>query len=353
MASWRDNVRWGTPYIPGEQPEEKNVIKLNTNENPYPPAPGVIRALREMDAADLRRYEDPKSAALVRELAGFYSVDEEQVFVGCGSDEVLALGFLTFFNSGKPVLFPDITYSFYPIVAGLFDIPFETVPLDDGFRIRPEDYMRENGGIVFANPNAPTGIYLPVSDVERIVAANPDVIVIVDEAYIDFCGGSARELIPKYENLVVVQTFSKSRSLAGMRIGFALGDPAVIGALRDVRDSCNPYNLNLPAILAGVEAVRDRDYFEGTLKKITATRERSKERLKDLGFICLDSRTNFIYARHERVPGRKIYEAMAAQNIYLRFFEGPRLDPFIRITIGTDEEMDLLFQALKNFLDEV
>ncbi len=353
MGSWKDNVRLGTPYIPGEQPQDKNVIKLNTNENPYPPAPGVAKVLHEMDAADLRRYEDPKCTALISELASFYGVGEDQVFVGAGSDDVLAMSFFTFFNSKKPILFPDITYSFYPVLAGLLHIPYKTVPLDEDYKIRPEDYSKENGGIVFANPNAPTGIYLPVPGVEQILMENPDVVVIVDEAYIDFCGGSATELIRSYENLLVVQTFSKSRSLAGMRIGFALGSPAIIKALTDVRDSCNPYCLNLPAILAGVEAVKDRAYFDRTIEKIIDTRERAKERLKSLGFTCLDSRANFIYASHEKVSGSEIYKAMAAKDIYLRFFKGPRLDEFIRITMGTDEQMDALYGALKSYLEEV
>ncbi len=353
MGSWRDNVRRGTPYIPGEQPDEKNVVKLNTNENPYPPAPGVARVLRELDAEDLRRYEDPRSTALVRELARFYGVGDDQIYVGAGSDDVLAMSFFTFFNSEKPVLFPDITYSFYPVLAGICRIPYEEIPLDEDLKIRPEDYRRENGGIVFANPNAPTGIYLPLCEVEKILQANPDVVVIVDEAYIDFCGGSAMELLPAYENLLVVQTFSKSRSLAGMRIGFAVGNVELISALWDVRDSCNPYGLSLPGILTGVEAVRDRDYFEDVTAKIVATRERSKERLKDLGFTFPDSRTNFIYARHGSVSGREIYRAMSEQKIYLRYFDGPRLSPFVRITVGKDEEMDVLFKALEKFLNEV
>ena len=241
MRPWEMNIRRVVPYVPGDQPAGDKLIKLNTNENPYPPAPGVERALREMDADRLRKYPDPSSAELVTALAEYYGVGEDQVFVGVGSDDVIAMSFLTFFNSQRPVLFPDITYSFYKVWADLYRIPYETPALDENMAIRSLDYKRENGGIIFPNPNAPTGLYMPLDQVEEIVRANQDVIVIVDEAYIDFAGPSARELLPGYDNLLVVQTFSKSRSMAGVRIGFALGSPALIKALNDVKYSYNSY----------------------------------------------------------------------------------------------------------------
>ncbi|MBD8969712.1 MAG: histidinol-phosphate transaminase [Ruminococcus sp. SR1/5] len=310
MSRWEENIRKVIPYTPGEQPNQPDMIKLNTNENPYPPAPGVEKVLREMDTDTMRLYPDPTAGELVHAIAKNYGLKDEQVFVGVGSDDVLAMSFLTFFNSQKPVLFPDITYSFYDVWADLFRIPYERPALDENFHIRKEDYFRENGGIVFPNPNAPTGVEMPLEEVEGIIRHNPDVIVIVDEAYVDFGGQSALPLIGKYDNLLVVQTFSKSRSMAGMRIGFAMGHPDLIRALNDVKYSYNSYTMNLPSLLAGVEAVKDKAYFESTLAKIVATRERSKKRLAELGFTFPDSRSNFIFASHESVPPEKIFEAL-------------------------------------------
>ena len=263
MKAFEKNIRKVEPYVPGEQPQRK-VIKLNTNENPYPPAPGVAKALKGMETDRLRLYPDPAATPLVEELARFYQVQPDQVFVGVGSDDVLSMCFLTFFNSKKPLLFPDVTYSFYKVWADVYRIPYETPALDENMAIRSLDYKRENGGIIFPNPNAPTGLYMPLDQVEEIVRANQDVIVIVDEAYIDFAGPSARELLPGYDNLLVVQTFSKSRSMAGVRIGFAMGSPALIKALNDVKYSYNSYTMNLPSQIAGTQAVKDRAYFEET-----------------------------------------------------------------------------------------
>lgn len=350
MRLWEKNIRQVVPYVPGEQPAGDKIIKLNTNENPYPPAPGVKKVLADMEADRLRKYPDPTASVLVKELAAYYGLGEDQVFVGVGSDDVLAMSFLTFFNSDKPVLFPDVTYSFYKVWADLFKVPFETPALKEDFTIDTKDYAKENGGVIFPNPNAPTGVYMPLDQVEEILKANQDVVVIVDEAYVDFAGPSAMELLDKYENLLVVQTFSKSRSMAGMRIGFAMGHPDLIRALNDVKYSYNSYTMNLPSLLAGVEAVKDKSYFESTLAKIVATRERSKKCLAKLGFTFPDSRSNFIFASHKTVPAGKIFEALKKEQIYVRYFKTPGLDNSLRISIGTDEEMDALFRFLEAYL---
>ena len=342
MRGWESYIRRVTPYTPGEQPAAERLIKLNTNENPYPPAPAVRQALMEMDTDRLRKYPDPASNVLVQALAKRYGVEENQVFVGVGSDDVLGMAFMTFFNSAKPVLFPDITYSFYPVWADLFRIPYETRSLDEEFRIRIEDYFTENGGIVIPNPNAPTGLLMSLDEVEQIAAANPDSVVIIDEAYIDFGGTSAVPLIDRYDNLLVVQTFSKSRSLAGMRIGFALGQPELIRAMSDVKYAYNSYTMNLTAQIAGAKAVEEEAYFQETVKKIIRTREDAKLRLAELGFTFPDSQANFIFASHKTKPAKEIFQALKEANIFVRYFPQERIDNYLRITVGTDEEMEQL-----------
>lgn len=343
------NIRTTEPYVPGEQPQNK-VIKLNTNENPYPPAPGVELALREMDADRLRLYPDPAAGALVKELADFYGVGEDQVFVGVGSDDVLSLCFLTFFNSDRPVLFPDITYSFYKVWADLYRIPYECPALDEDFRIVKEDYYRENGGVIFPNPNAPTAIYEDLNFVEDILSHNRDSIVIVDEAYVDFAGRSAMELIGKYDNLIVVQTFSKARSMAGMRIGYAVSNPDLIRCLSDVKYSFNSYTMSQAAIACGVEAVRDREYFEKNVRKIIETREWAKEELRKLGFVFPDAKANFIFARHPRYDAGELFRALKDHDIYVRHWDGGRIGQYLRITIGTREEIEALFDFLRSYV---
>ena len=350
MKAWEANIRKVVPYTPGEQPNETDMIKLNTNENPYPPAPGVERVLKAMDTDTLRLYPDPTAGDLVRSIAGFYGVREDQVFVGVGSDDVLAMCFMTFFNSQKPVLFPDITYSFYDVWAELFRIPYERPALDEEFHIRKEDYFRENGGIIFPNPNAPTGVEMPLSDIEEILLKNPGSIVIVDEAYVDFGGVSALPLIEKYDNLLVVQTFSKSRSLAGMRIGYVFGNPELIRYLNDVKYSFNSYTMDRTALAAGGASVEDREYFEEGCQKIIATREWTKKELKELGFSFQDSKANFIFATHESVPAKELFEALREKHIYVRYFPKDRIDDHLRITIGTDEEMKKFIGFLKEYL---
>lgn len=352
MKPWEKNIRTVIPYVPGEQPNQIGMIKLNTNENPYPPAPGIRQALLELKAEDFRLYPDPAAAKLVSGLAAYHRLKEDQIFVGVGSDDVLAMCFLTFFQSGKPVLFPDITYSFYDVWADLFRIPYERQPLDQDFRLVKEDYYRENGGIIFPNPNAPTGICQSLADVEDIVAHNRDVIVIVDEAYIDFGGTSAKELIERYDNLLVVQTYSKSRSMAGLRIGYAMGNRALIQYLNDVKYSFNSYTMNLPSIELGAGSLLEEAYFRETAGKIIATRERMKRELSRLGFSFPDSKANFLFVTHERIAARDLYEALKIKKIYVRYFNKPRIDNYLRVTIGTDEQMDALLRFLKQYMED-
>ena len=352
MSNWRENVRKVVPYVPGEQPNKPGTIKLNTNENPYPPAPGVKRVLDEFQADSLRLYPDPAVTDLVECLADYYGVGKDQVFVGVGSDDVLAMAFMTFFNSEKPILFPDISYSFYSVWAEEFKIPYKRPALDENFKLVKEDYYQENGGVIFPNPNAPTAIYEPLETIEDILQHNKDVVVIVDEAYIDFGGQSALPLIEKYENLLVVQTFSKSRSMAGMRIGFAIGNPELIKYLNDVKYSFNSYTMNRTAICCGVEAVRDDTYFKETTAKIIETREWAKEELTKLGFTFPESQANFIFAAHESVPAKEIFAALREANIYVRYFNAPRISNYLRITIGTRGEMEKLFEFLRTYLNK-
>lgn len=352
MSNWRENVRRVIPYVPGEQPNKPGMIKLNTNENPYPPAPGVKKVLDEFQADSLRLYPDPAVTELTECLAEYYGLKKDQVFVGVGSDDVLAMAFMTFFNSEKPILFPDISYSFYSVWAEEFRIPYIRPALDENFKLVKEDYYQENGGIIFPNPNAPTAIYEPLETIEEIIFHNRDVVVIVDEAYIDFGGKSARSLIDQYDNLLVVQTFSKSRSMAGMRIGFAMGNPELIKYLNDVKYSFNSYTMNRTSICCGVEAVKDDAYFKETTQKIITTREWSKQELAKLGFSFTDSKANFIFATHERIPAKEIFEALREANIYVRYFNSPRIDNYLRITIGTEDEMEKLFGFLRKYVNQ-
>ena len=352
MKPWEANIRKVVPYTPGEQPNESGMIKLNTNENPYSPAPGVEKALKALDSDTLRLYPDPTAGDLVHSIAAFYGLKDEQVFTGVGSDDVLAMCFLTFFNSEKPILFPDITYSFYDVWADVFRIPYECQPLDENFRIVKEDYYKENGGVIFPNPNAPTGLYEDLVDVEDIIAHNQDVIVIVDEAYVDFAGRSAIELIDKYENLIIVQTFSKARSMAGMRIGYAISNPTLIKYLNDAKYSFNSYTMNQTSLVCGVEAVKDKAYFEECVNKIIETREWAKEELKNLGFHCLDSKSNFIFAMHPDYDAKELFEALKENDIYVRFWGSERIEQYMRITVGTREEMEAMFAFLKKYMNK-
>jgi histidinol-phosphate aminotransferase len=347
---WENNVRKVIPYIPGEQPKDRNVIKLNTNENPYPPSPNVRKILDSFECGKMRLYPDTNSEVLVNSLAERYNVKPSQIFVGVGSDDVISMAFLTFFNSEKPVLFPDITYSFYDVWADVYKIPYVRKPLDNDFRINPDDYMVENGGIIFPNPNAPTGVYESTEMIEKIVKANSSSVVMIDEAYIDFGGESCLPLIEKYDNLLVIQTFSKSRSMAGMRIGFAFGSEKLIKYLNDVKFSINSYTMNPLTQLCGAEAVKDEKYFKETTSKIIKTREDTKKKLANLGFSFPDSKSNFIFAKHDKYSAEQIFNALRERKIFVRYWNKPRISEYMRITVGTPGEMNLLASALNEII---
>lgn len=349
---WKENLRKITPYVPGEQSKEKNIVKLNANENPYPPSPKAIEALKSFNSERLRYYPNANSTELKDALAEYYNVDIENIFVGNGSDDVLAIAFQSFFNSDKPIVYPDLTYSFYPVWCDLFGIPYKTYPVDDNFRIIPEDYKEANGGVVIPNPNAPTSIGEGLDFVEKIMQYNPDSVVIIDEAYVDFGGTSSVELTNKYKNLLITGTFSKSRSLAGLRIGFAVGSKELISVMEAVKNSYNSYTVDSVSIAMGTASVRDDEYFKATCKRIIDTRERFTKEMKELGFKVLDSSTNFIFATHSDLSMKDMFEYLKTKNVFIRYFSLPRIDNYTRITIGTDEEMDILLKEIKEYINE-
>lgn len=356
--SWENNVRKVVPYVAGEQPKGK-VIKLNTNEFPYAPSPKVAKRMEEIakdelsgETSMLRKYPDMDATNLVNAISKVYDVPLDNIFVGVGSDDVLAMAFLTFFNSDKDILFPDITYSFYDVWASLYRFPYKQIPLDDNFKINIDDYINvPNGGIIIPNPNAPTGVYEDPSFFETIVKNNPDSVVIIDEAYIDFGGESCLPLINKYDNVLVVQTLSKSRALAGLRIGVAFGNEKLIKYLKDVKFSFNSYTMNYPSIELATESVLDVDYWKKTVGMLIDTREWTKKELKNLGFVFQDSKSNFIFAKHESVSGDDIFVALRKKNIFVRHWNKPRIGEYLRISIGTDDEMKALINALKEILN--
>ena len=348
MSAWEKNIRKVIPYVPGEQPKDKNIIKLNTNENPYDPSPRVMAKQLELEA--LRKYPDPSVSDLVNALADYHGVSNSQVFVGVGSDDVIAMSFMTFFHGDKPILFPDITYSFYDVWAELFGISYNQVAVDDNFELKLEDYYQPNGGIIFPNPNAPTSIAKPISFIEDVVKHNTDVVVIVDEAYVDFGCESALSLVDKYDNVLVVRTYSKSRSMAGLRIGYAIGNEKLIRYLNDVKYSFNSYTMNYPSIVLGVESLADEDYFRETIAKVMETRDWFTEEIRKIGFRCPDSLTNFVFATHEKLQAKDIYEQAKANKIIVRYFAKPRIDNYLRITIGTREEMETFLTFLKKLV---
>ena len=347
---WSSLIDKLTPYIPGEQPKQQNVIKLNTNENPYPPSPMIKEAiLGEMDR--LRLYPDPDADILRDAISTFYEVSRENIFVGGnGSDEILAHIFHGLLKQDLPILFPEITYSFYPVYCALYDIMFEKIPLDSSFQIRLGDYIRPNGGIIFPNPNAPTGCIRPIEEIEKLLKKNPDSVVVVDEAYIDFGGESAIPLTKKYDNLLVVQTLSKSRSLAGLRVGFAIGSTQLTEALERVKNSFNSYPLDRLAIAGATASILDRNYFEKTRQKIIETREQLSKKLQDLGFFVLPSKTNFLFARHPEHDGKKLHQMLRDKGILVRHFSDPKINQFLRITIGTEKECEALTKTLSSIL---
>ncbi|MCF7533198.1 histidinol-phosphate transaminase [Pseudomonas petrae] len=343
---WSPFVNDLVPYVPGEQPKLTKLVKLNTNENPYGPSPKAIDAMRVAVSDELRLYPDPNSDVLKQAVARYYGVDANRVFLGNGSDEVLAHAYNAFFRQDKPLLFPDISYSFYPVYCGLYGVDYEAVPLDEQFQIRVEDYVRPNGGIIFPNPNAPTGCLLALDAVEQILKNSPDSVVIVDEAYIDFGGETAISLVDRYPNLLVTQTLSKSRSLAGLRVGLAVGHPDLIEALERVKNSFNSYPLDRMAIVGAAAAFDDREYFERTCQRVIASREALVEQLEGKGFEVLPSAANFIFARHPQHDAASLAAKVREQGVIVRHFKQARIAQFLRITIGTPEQNQALVDAL-------
>ena len=347
---WSAVVHGLTPYVPGEQPKLPNLVKLNTNENPYGPSPRVMDVLLAEAGDALRLYPDPNADSLKEAVATLYGVTPRQVFVGNGSDEVLAHVFLGLLKHERPLLYPDITYSFYPVYCGLYGVEFETVPLTDAFEIRVDDYLKPNGGIIFPNPNAPTGRALPRVEIERLLVGNPDSVVVIDEAYVDFGAETAIPLMAKHDNLLVVQTFSKSRSLAGLRVGFAVGHEDLIEALERVKNSFNSYPLGRLAIAGAVAAMEDHAHFEITRRAIMSSRDALVRDLAALGFDVLPSAANFVFARHPQRDAGELAAALRQQSIIVRHFRLPRIEQFLRITVGTDEQCKALVGALRDIL---
>ncbi len=344
---WSPVVRGLVPYVPGEQPKVANLVKLNTNENPYPPSPKVLEAMHAAINDSLRLYPDPDASQLKKAIADYYGVDSTQVFVGNGSDEVLAHVFMSFFKQTLPILLPDISYSFYQVYCGLYEIDYQTIPLNAQFQIEVDDYQHLNGGIIFPNPNAPTGCLLPLTAIERLLQANTDSVVVIDEAYIDFGGETAISLVNQYPQLLVTQTLSKSRSLAGLRVGLAVGQAHLIEALERVKNSFNSYPLDKLAIAGGAAAFADKAYFQQTCQAIINSRELLAEQLSALGFEVLPSAANFIFARHPQQDAVQIAAKLREKSIIVRHFNLPRIEQFLRITIGTPQENQALVDVLR------
>lgn len=352
MNLWEKNLRNIEPYVPGEQSKEKNIVKINANENPYPPSSKAVEAIKNFNCSKLRFYPDANATEFKKAIAEFYNVLPENIFIGNGSDDVLAIAFQSFFNSDKPIVYPDITYSFYPVWCRLFNIAYKNYPLTSDFRINPEDYKEANGGVVIPNPNAPTSLGEGKDFIEKIINYNRDSVVIIDEAYVDFGGFSSVELTKKYENLLVTGTFSKSRSLAGMRIGFAIGSKKLIAVMEAVKNSYNSYTVNSVAMAAGTAAIKDKEYFNKTVSKVITTRNRVTNDLKQLGFTVLDSQTNFLFATNENINIKEYFEWLKSQNVFIRWFNQPKISNYVRITIGTDEEMDIFLNKTKEYLNK-
>ncbi|MGM8212525.1 histidinol-phosphate transaminase [Virgibacillus sp. W0430] len=342
---WSTIAKRAEPYVPGEQ-LNKNIVKLNTNENPYPPSPAVLNAIKNEINQDLRLYPTPTMDDLRQTIADEHRLQKQNVFIGNGSDEVLAFSFMAFFEPGKAIRFPAITYSFYPVYAQLFNISTEQIPLNEDFTLKTEAFFNSEGGVIFPNPNAPTSMYLPLDQVERIVQKNPNTVVIVDEAYVDFADQSAASLIQTYDNLLVIQTMSKSRSLAGLRVGFALGNEQLIQGLTRMKDSFNSYPVDRLALAGAQAAMKDTAYFQETTRKIITTRSWVSKKMGQYGFDVLPSQTNFIFASHSNVAAETIYNQLKENDVLIRYFNKKPIDNYLRITIGTDEEMNMFFEKL-------
>ena len=347
---WSDTIASLTPYTPGEQPQIDNLIKLNTNENPYGPSPKVIEAIASANSDDLRKYPDPLSIDLKKSIATYYDLPLNYIFVGNSSDEVLGHTFRALLKHDKPLLYPDITYSFYPVYCQLFDIEYQQIPLRDDFTLNINDYQINNGGIIFANPNAPTGIALGLNKIKILLERNPDSVIVVDEAYVDFADESAVSLVQQYENLLITQTLSKSRSLAGLRVGLALGNPELITGLEHVKNSFHPYALDKLAAAGATAAFDDQKYFQQTCQKVINTRETTTNALTELGFEVLPSSANFVFAKHPAHDASKIFQALRERNIIVRYFSSERINQYLRISIGTDQEMEKFINAIKEVI---
>lgn len=348
---WYDKIRNIEPYIPGEQPENKNIIKLNTNESPFPPSERVKKVFKEFNTDNLRLYPSFKCESLKEIICNKYNLKENQLFIGNGSDEVLAFCFMAFFNSDKNILFPDITYSFYDVWCNLFNINYKKIPVNSNFEIDEKDYFIQNGGIVIANPNAPTGLYMELDKIEQIIQKNRDVIILIDEAYIDFGSKSSLELINKYDNIVVIHTFSKSRCLAGIRIGYAMANEELINILESVKNSFNSYTINSVSQIVAAECAKDNEYFEICINKIINEREKTIKRLDKLGFKTLPSKTNFIFTTNPNLNIKELFDYLKSKNIIVRYFNKERINQYLRITIGTNEQMNILIEEIENFLN--
>lgn len=347
---WSKQIEVLDPYIPGEQPRDQQYIKLNTNESPYPPSPDIAAVIRDYDLDRLRRYPDPESRELIESLAAYHGLESSQVFVGNGSDEVLAHAFQAFFKQDDPILFPDISYSFYPVYCKLFQIGYRQPALDHEFRINIQDYRSSNGGIIIPNPNAPTGIALEIAAIRELLADNPESVVIIDEAYVDYGAETACQLIPEFANLLVVQTFSKSRGLAGLRLGYALGHRDLIEALQRVKNSFNSYPIDCLASAVALASIADEDYFQQCRKRVIASRERLSTELRQLGFDVFPSSSNFVFVRHDAQPAESLYLELKAAGILVRYFDKARIENCLRISIGSDPECDALIAALKEII---
>ena len=347
---WTENLRKIDPYVPGEQSKDKDIIKLNANENPYPPSPKAVEAIKNFNADKLRLYPDANALALKQALADYYGVEVKNIFLGNGSDDVIAVAFQALFNSDLPIAYPDLTYSFYPVWCSLFGISYKTYPVGEDFRINPEDYKEKNGGVVIPNPNAPTSIGEGLDFVEKIMEYNTDSIVIIDEAYVDFGGVSSVLLTKKYENLLVTGTFSKSRSLAGLRIGFAIGSERLVSVLEAVKNSYNSYTVDALSIETGRASVLDDEYFKSTCNKIINTRTRLTNELREMGFTVLDSSANFIFVTRDDLSMKDMFEYLKTKKIFIRYFSLPRIENYVRITVGTDGETDALLKEIKEYV---
>ncbi len=347
---WSQKIHNLTPYVPGEQPQDQQYIKLNTNESPYGPSPQAIAAMKTACDDALRLYPDPQCLSLKQSIARYYDLSVDNVFVGNGSDEVLAFSFQGFFKQGKPLLYPDISYSFYPVYCQLYDIDTRTVPLDNSFGIRLEDYPTDNGGIIFPNPNAPTGRCLPLSDIEALLQRNPESVVVIDEAYIDFGGESAAALVPRYNNLLVIQTFSKSRAMAGIRVGFALGNKELVEGLERLKNSFNSYPLDRPALAGAQASLEDHRYFEQRRDQLISVREWTTNELTSLGFEVIPSKANFLFASHPQHAAKGIYDALKQRGILVRYFNKARIDNHLRISIGTEQEMQRFIEVIRSLM---